>query len=306
VLVLNFLLPHLQPGNFIEIYAAKIAAIHHVPRAQIVAELTKVFGLPQSLGAQFKQYMEETLLSFPPNFGPSFEFYPLGAWSVVFTALKWTLLLLGVSQSLAWFISIFIGVYLALKKNSMLDRVLQPAFYFLNSIPGFWLGLMFIFVFAIELHVLPSGQAYGLTLTLPSLLQHMVLPVAVLILISAPGHIIVARSAAIDVIGSDFLQATKAQGLRKSLLVWRVLRNSLLPSVTNIFLTIGYLIGGVITVEFTFSYPGIGTVIANAVIAEDYPVMMAAFYITTLVALLCNLAADLLYPVIDARVSYAK
>ena len=78
----------------------------------------------------------------------------------------------------------------------------------------------------------------------------------------------------------------------------------MLPSLTNLFLSVGFLIGGIFTVEYTFSYPGMGTVIANAIFNEDYPVIQAALYITTLVVLLCNLAADLLYPIVDPRVSY--
>ena len=83
-----------------------------------------------------------------------------------------------------------------------------------------------------------------------------------------------------------------------------VLKNSLLPSLTQLFLSIGYLIGGIYTVEVTFSYPGMGSVIYNAITAQDYPVIQAALYLTTLVVILANLAADLLYPLVDPRVSY--
>jgi peptide/nickel transport system permease protein len=305
VLILNFIIPHLAPGNFIEIYAYQIAESHHIPVQVVLARLANIYGQPGSLYSQLTQYMQEVLLTFPPNFGPSFEFYPLSAWSVVYRAIQWTLLLLGSSQIISWFVSIFFGVYLALREGKSLDRVLQPVFYFLNSIPAFWLGLMFIFLFAIELHFFPSGEAVGVTNTPLSVLDHMVLPISVLIITSLPTYVLVARSAAIDVMGSDFLQASKAEGLSPGTIVRRVLRNSFLPSITNLFLNIGYLIGGIITVEFTFSYPGVGTVIADAVLIKDYPTMLAAFYITTLVTLLANLAADLLYPLVDPRVSYA-
>jgi peptide/nickel transport system permease protein len=302
VLVLNFLFPHMMPGSFVETYASIISGAHHLPYNQVLLRLEKVFGKPEPLA----QYMREVLLTFPPNFGPSFQYYPLSAWTIVIGALKWTLLLLGLSQIIAWGGSIFLGVYLALHKNHFVDRLLQPVFYFLNSIPGFWLGLMFIFIFALDLKLFPPGGAYNVFPTPYSVLVHIILPLAVIIITSAPSHVMVIRSAAIDVIGSDFVQATKAQGLSNRRLIMRVLRNSLIPSLTQMFLSVGYLIGGVITVEYTFNYPGMGTIVAQAVSIEDYPVMQAAFYIITIVVLLSNLAADLMYPLIDPRVSYAS
>ena len=157
VLVLNFLLPHLLPGDFVETYASIISGAHHLPYANVLARLEKVFGKPEPLPIAFANYMKQVLFSFPPNFGPSFQYYPLSAWTIVLFALPWTLLLLGVSQAIAWIASIFVGVYLALHKNKFIDRTLQPALYFLNSIPGFWLALMFIFIFALETEVASSG-----------------------------------------------------------------------------------------------------------------------------------------------------
>jgi peptide/nickel transport system permease protein len=306
VLIINFLLPHLIPGNFLENYASIISSTHHLPYATVYNRLLVIYGKPQPLPIAFIDYIKQVLFTFPPNFGVSFQYFPDSAWTIVLYAVQWTLLLLGVSQAIAWGVSIFVGVYMALHKNKLIDRVLQPAFYFMNSIPAFWLGLMFIFIFALDLRFLPPGLAFQGTPTLGTVLVHMILPLSVLIITSAPSHVLVIRSAAIDVIGSDFIAATKAQGLSDRRLIARVMRNALIPSITQMFLSVGYLIGGVITVEYTFSYPGMGTIIAQAVSIEDYPIMQAAFYVITLVVLLSNLAADLMYPLIDPRVSYAS
>ena len=96
-----------------------------------------------------------------------------------------------------------------------------------------------------------------------------------IIIISLPSHVLVIRSAAIDIVGSDFVAATKAQGLSNRMIINRVLRNSLIPSLTQMFLSVGYLIGGIITIEYAFSYPGMGTIIAQSVAIEDFPVMQA-------------------------------
>jgi peptide/nickel transport system permease protein len=305
ILIINFILPRLMPGNFAIIFARQLTLEHHgLSYPTVLHTIEKQFGLGTPITTQFFRYLQD-VVSLAPSFGASFQYYPADAWTVVFIALKWTLLLLGVSQAIAWSSGLFIGVFLALRKNSAVDRVLQPVFYFLNSIPGYWLGMMFIFLFAIELRVLPASQAYDITPTVLGILNHMVLPVTVLVIITLPSHVLVTRATAIEVLDSDFVLLSKAQGLGRRRILLRVLRNSMLPSLTRIFLTIGYLIGGVITVEYTFSYPGMGTVIGNAVLTLDYPVLQAALYLTSLVILLSNLAADLLYPLVDPRVSYA-
>lgn len=304
VLVLNFLLPRLMPGNFVQIYVQRLISEHPgVNSAALAQRVEALFGLNLPFYEQFLHYIRE-ILSLSPNFGPSFQYYPTTAWFVVFYALTWTLILLGTSQVIAWTAGIFLGIYMAFHKDKLLDKIMQPFLYFMNTIPPFWLGLVFILVFAIGLRVLPSGQAYDVTPTFFSVLTHLVLPTAVLVVVTLPSHALVIRSVALEVLSSDFIQVSRAQGLRNRTFYGRVLRNSLLPSITQLFLSIGFLIGGVFTVEFTFSYPGMGTVIANAVLNEDYPVIQAALYLTTVVVLLSNLAADLLYPLVDPRVSY--
>ncbi|MEM0121729.1 MAG: ABC transporter permease [Thermoprotei archaeon] len=304
VLVLNFLLPRMMPANFLTLYIETLQREHPGVNAKAIAErVAALYGLNVPLYDQFLRYLRE-ILSFDPNFGPSFQYYPTNAWTVVVYAVKWTLLLLGSSQAVSWLFGIFIGIVMAFGKDRLVDRVLQPAFYFLSTIPLFWIGLMFILVFAVYFKLLPPSGAYGIHPTLISILHHMVLPLFVIVIGTLPTHALVIRGAALEVLSSDFVQAARAQGLRRITLLNMVLKNSLLPSLTQLFLSIGYLIGGIYTVEITFSYPGMGSVIYTAISAQDYPVIQAALYLTTLVVILANLAADLLYPLVDPRVSY--
>jgi peptide/nickel transport system permease protein len=304
VLVLNFILPRLMPGNFLTLYVESLERQHPGVNAKaIAARVEALYGLNVPLYDQFFHYLRE-ILSFDPNFGPSFQYYPMNAWTVVVYAVKWTLLLLGSSQAVSWLLGVLIGIVMAFKKGKILDKALQPAFYFLSTIPLFWIGLMFILVFAVYFKVLPPSGAYGVHPTVFSVLSHLVLPLTVIVIGTLPTHALVIRGAALEVLSSDFVQAAKTQGLRKTSFLSMVLKNSLLPSLTQLFLSIGYLIGGIYTVEVTFSYPGMGSVIYNAISAQDYPVIQAALYLTTLVVILANLAADLLYPLVDPRVSY--
>lgn len=305
VLIIIFILPRTMPGNFVLTYIRTLERRDPgANRVVIKKRIDALFGLGLPLYDQFFVYLRN-ILSFSPNFGPSFEYYPTSAWAVVGFGIYWTLLLLGSSQAVAWVIGIFLGTWLSFRKGKFIDKFLQPAFYFLSSIPSFWLAMLFILLFAVDIHAFPAAGAYSTTITVPSVLYHMLLPMIVIVLVSLPSHTLVIRAAAVETLGGDFVQSMKAQGFSKGAILRRVMKNSLLPSITNLMLNIGYLIGGIFTVEITFSYPGMGTIIADAVLAEDYPVIEAALYIVTLVILLANLAADLLYPLIDPRVSYA-
>lgn len=306
---INFVLPRLEPGNFAQTYIAQLVADAHdvSPATQhiLVQHMTSVFGLNEPEYVQYVKYLE-ALFSFPPNFGFSFEFYPTSAWQIISIALPWTLLLVGSSQIIAWVIGIFLGVSMALRKGSIFDRLMQPLNISLLTVPAFWLATVFIVVFAIDLRVLPAATAYTITPTVPSVLVHMILPLSVLVITTLPSHVIVIRSAALEVLQSDFVTAMRAQGLGGGLLLKRVMKNSMLPSLTAFFLTLGNVIGGVFVVEYTFSYPGLGSVFADAIFARDYPVLQAGLFMTVVVVLLANLAADLMYPIIDPRVSYTR
>ena len=304
VLTLNFVLPRMMPGNFLQIFVQTLEREHPGANVQVLSQrIASLYGINLPYWAQFLHYIQQ-IISFTPNFGPSFAYYPTSSWYIVSYSLEWTLILLGTSQAISWVIGILLGTYMAMHKDKTVDRVLQPGLYFLNTIPPFWLGLIFILIFAIDLRVLPASGAYNVTPDPVGVITHMVLPTAVIIAVTLPSHALVVRGVTLEVLSSDFVTVSKAQGLKWRTFYGRVLRNSMLPSLTNLFLSVGFLIGGIFTVEYTFSYPGMGTVIATAVFNEDYPVVQAALYITTLVVLLCNLAADLLYPIVDPRVSY--
>ena len=308
-ITINFILPRLEPGNFAQTYIAQLVADAHdvSPATQqiLIQHMTSVFGLNEPIYVQYLKYLE-ALFSFPPNFGFSFEFYPTSAWQIISIALPWTLLLVGLSQIIAWLLGIVLGVSTALRRGSWFDKIVQPLNISLLTVPAFWLATVFIVIFAIDLRVLPAALAYTLSPTVPSILVHLILPLSVLIITTLPSHVIEIRSAALEVLQSDFVTAMKAQGLGGGVFLKHVMKNAMLPSLTAFFLTLGNVIGGVFVVEYTFSYPGLGSVFADAIFARDYPVLQAGLFMTVVVVLLANLAADLLYPIIDPRVSYTR
>jgi peptide/nickel transport system permease protein len=307
LIIINFFLSRAMPGNFAVIYLAQaskdIGNLDPASRQALLERITQLFGLNLPIQVQFLKYLED-LLSFPPNFGFSFQYYPATAWSIIAIALPWTLLLVVSSQIASWGVGIVLGMSMALRKGSRFDRLLQPLNVSILTIPRFWLAMIFIIVFAIELRILPPGSAYNLTPTVPSILIHMILPFSVLVITTFPSHTIVVRNSAVEILSSDFVTAMRAQGLGGWVFLRRVLKNSLLPSITVLFLSFGEVIGGVYIIEYTFSYPGLGSVLADAVFARDFPVLQAALFITVAVVLIANLAADLVYPLVDPRISY--
>ena len=307
VLVINFILPRLMPGNFADTYIAELLKdnVRGINVNLLTAQINKLFGTNLPLSAQFILYLKE-VLQFPPNFGPSFEYYPVPAWNIVMKALPWTFMLLIASQIPAWALGEYFGVYLAKNKGKKMDKIFQPILWFVNSFPTFFIGIILILLFAIDFKILPAFGAYSSFPDAISVSIHAILPVLTLIIGYFPVYTIVSRSAALDILSSDFATSLRAQGLSLRLLMKKIVRNTVLPSLSQLFMTLGILIGYIFVVEYAFSYPGIGTVIENAILTHDFPVLEASLYVAALMVLFGNLIADLLYPLIDPRVSYAK
>lgn len=304
-LIIIFIIPHLMPGNIAYQYVGRIISANPTLSYQAALNIIeKEYGLNLPIASQFILYLKNVVLHFPPNFGKSFEFYPHSASSLVLRALPFTLLLVFISQGIAWGVSIFLGIFLATRNNKRSDKVSVPALYLINSLPMFWVGMMMILVFSIYLHVFPAIVPVSYGSPIGIVLSAMELPVIIVVVSTLPNHTLIIRSSTIDFIKSDFVMALKAEGLKNSTLMVKLIRNSILPSITNFFLQLGYLIGGIYVIESLFSLPGMGTVIITAALNYDYPLLEAGLYITTLAIILSNLIADLLYPVLDPRVKY--
>ncbi len=303
--VLIFIIPHLMPGNIAYEFVSRLIAENpRISYQKALAEVEREYGLNLPLWDQFLIYFKNVVLTFPPNFGYSFEYLNDSAINIVLRALPFTLFLIFSSQLIAWGISIFLGVDLAIRKNTRTDRVSVPLLYFLYSIPIFWLALIMILVFALDLHIFPAIVPFSYGSPLGTILLGMALPILIVVISTIPNHTLIIRSATIDFLKSDFVSALKAEGLKESTFRMKLIRNALLPSITQFFMQFGYLIGGIFIIESLFSLPGMGTVIITAALEYDYPVLEAGLFVTSLVMIFSNLAADLLYPLLDPRVSY--
>lgn len=235
-----------------------------------------------------------------------------------------TTILMGVSLIVWVTLAIVTGVIAAVRRYGKLDTGITVFNYVGFSFPTFWLGLMLIVVFAAQLRVLPAsgmwdtrtvpifgspqywtflGKNPGLAIT--DLVRHLILPVITLVFVSVAGDSRFVRAAMIDSLNQDFVRTARAKGVAERGVIFRhAFRNALLPVVTNVALELPLVFAGAIATETIFSWPGMGLAYIQAVRSFDYPVLMGILVITAVVTIAANLLADILYAVVDPRISY--
>ena len=164
-----------------------------------------------------------------------------------------------------------------------------------QAVPNFWLGLILIFFFAVQLDLMPTGGSGGI--------EHLVLPTITLGLLASAVSMRLTRSGMIDVMGTDFVRTARAKGLRESTIIWRhALRHALLPVATILGIQVGYMIAGTVIVEQVFAWPGIGRLMLHTILVGDFPVMIAGILVISTSIVVANILVDLSYPIIDPRI----
>jgi peptide/nickel transport system permease protein len=205
---------------------------------------------------------------------------------------------------LALLVGLFVGYVAALLQGSILDRVLVSTLIVVGTAPPFWLALILVLVFSVQLQWFPATGMYGLRgdPTIGQLLHHLVLPT--IAVAAQPAAIIakVTRVSMLEIKAAEFVTALRARGLpRRRVFLRHILRNALSPVVTITGLQLGYLVGGVVFVEVVFSWPGVGFQLYQAVLARDIPLVMGASLVIALVFVLVNLVADVANALLDPR-----
>jgi len=306
-IVMNFFLPRMIAGNPAEMIASQTA----LGSQEVAEELKKQFGLDNpNLLYQFKQYLMQLAHG---NLGISYFNYPTPVLDVLLKALPWTLGIVSIATVISYLIGWLIGIKGALKPGSWFDNASIGVSFFINSVPYFWVGLLLIYVFSFTLNWFPMGKAFAVdydTLSpqgkLSSIVYHAILPIISLVVASVASHILVLRNNLIRVLSEDYMLLAKAKGLKAGRRVLHYgVRNAFLPSFTGFMLSLGHVVGGAITMEIVFSYPGVGMIAYNAILNHDYPLIQGAFLMIAVSIIALNLLADLLYPLIDPRVTLA-
>jgi ABC-type dipeptide/oligopeptide/nickel transport system permease component len=249
-------------------------------------------GFDRPLWEQFLRFAGNLLLG---DFGRSWRFQA-PVLPLVLERLPATIELALASLTLSLAIAVPLGVISAVKRNTLIDGLSMVLALIGQSTPAFWLGIMLILVFAVDLGLLPtSGREDWSSIILPAVTLGLTL---------AGRNARLVRSSVLEVLGEDYIRTARAKGLPE----WRVvtmhgLRNALLPVVTVVGLELGHLLGGAVVVETVFAWPGIGLLAVQAVLGRDYPIVQAVIIVSALIFVITNLLIDLLYTYLDPRIS---
>ncbi len=202
-----------------------------------------------------------------------------------------------------------VGIAAAWRRGSWLDTLPTLTGSFLSAFPYFWTGLLLVYVVGYRLRWLPTSGAYG-ALTAPGwnaafvsdVLTHALLPAVTILITSLGGWILGMRNAMINTLGEDYVTFAEANGLRSRTVAIRyAARNAILPNLTGFGLALGGVVGGSLLVEQVYHYPGVGYLLYNAVVNQDYPLMQALFLMITMSVLAANFLVDVLYGLLDPR-----
>lgn len=306
MVTVTFLLLHLAPGDPTAAYFNP-----NVP-PEVVEAMRRNLGLDEPLHIQYLKWLGAFLTG---DFGYSFSQHRPVVESLG-RALPNTLLLGGVSLTLIFTIGCAAGVVQAVRQYSALDETLTFGALFIYSMPNFWLALMLVLLVSApwwpEALGLPvSGmtsvghESLGTWGRIVDYARHLVLPSVALGLASAAGVARYTRGSMLEVIRQDYVRTARAKGLSRTRVVLRhALRNALLPVISLLGLYLPLLFGGAVVIEVVFSWPGMGRLLYNGILARDYPLVMAATFSFGALVVAGNLVADLLYAAADPRVRY--
>ena len=301
IIVLNFALVHLAPGDAADVLAGEAGSA----TPQYMAQLRQKFGLDQPLHVQLVGYLKQVLSL---DLGYSFR-HGMSVSELISTRLGPTLLLMVTVLVLSVGLGVLLGAIAARNLNRWRDNVISILAVLAYATPVFWAGLMLIVVFSVELGWFPvsgmeevaafnEGWARAIDIA-----HHLVLPAITLTLFYLALYTRLMRASMLDQYAMDYVVTARAKGLTERQIAWRhVLRNAVLPVLTMAGVQIGALLGGAVVVETVFAWPGLGFLAYESLFARDINLLLGIFFISGCLVVAVNLAVDLLYSLLDPRI----
>ena len=296
--LLIYVLLGLMPGDPIDLLASGDPNV----TSEDIARLKALHGLDQPLYKRYWHWFQDAVQA---DFGYS-RTHARPVLDVLLPRLGNTCLLMGISLLLAFVLALPAGVLAALKPRSWYDYTLNLFAFAGISMPSFWLALLLILLFAVELGWLPAGgvQTVGVD-RFGDRVAHLVLPVLTLTVLTAGGLLRFIRAAMIEALRQDYIRTARAKGLGPyGVVVGHALRNAMIPVVTVLALNFGTLFSGALIVETMFAYLGMGKLIYDSILGNDFNVALVGLLFATLLTLASNLGADVVYAWLDPRISY--
>jgi len=305
-----FIIPRMAPGDPISAMVSRISQQSGTVEGadEMVRIWREKFGLDDPLGVQYMRYMGNVLTL---DFGFSLYAFPTTVGEIVGRALPWTIGLLSIALFFTFTIGNLLGALLAWRQTPGLIKVFIPISMVFTSIPAILAALFLLYIFGFLLDWFPMIGSYerGLRPALSyefivSVIQHGTLPALSIVLVSFGYWTLGMRGMMITVEGEDYMHLARAKGLNPLYVLYRYMaRNAILPQVTALAISMGTLVSGQVLVEFVFSYRGMGSVIITAIRNQDFALIQGAAFVTILTTAIAVLIIDLIYPLIDPRIS---
>ena len=306
-LTINFLLPRLMPGSPLD------GILQHLTPSQLAANPGIVETYEALLGGGDKSIWEDyvTYLSriVHLDFGVSTSHYPASVSEVVGEVLPYSIFLVGVAFALSFVIGTAIGMFAAWRRGGLVDGVFVPTFMALSAFPAFFTALLGLYFLGLKAGWFPIQHAYDTALTpgfnwefLSSAFRHAQLPILVILAAFTGGWMLNMRTVMINTIGEDYVTLAHAKGLRdRRVMTWYAGRNAILPPLNGFAALFGSAVGGLVFVEYIFSYPGAGLTLQNAVLGNDYALAQALLVVLSVTVIFANLIMDVLNLILDPR-----
>jgi peptide/nickel transport system permease protein len=307
-LTINFLLPRLMPGSPLA------GLLQHLTPSQLSANpgILQTYeallgGGHHSIWHDYVTYLHR-VASF--DFGLSTSNYPTPVSEVIGRTLPYSIFLVGVAFLLSFALGTTIGMIAAWRRGKLVDNVVVPTFMALSAFPAFFVALLALYFLGLQLHWFPIQHAYDTGIVpgwnwtfVSSAFRHAQLPILVVVIAYAGGWVLNMRTVMINTIGEDYVAMAHAKGLRDRRVMTRYAgRNAILPPLNGFAALFASAVGGLVFIEYVFSYPGAGLTLQQAVLGNDYPLAQAILVVLSICVIVANLIMDLLNLVLDPRV----
>ncbi|MGB4670068.1 MAG: ABC transporter permease [Bacillota bacterium] len=300
---INFIIPRMMPGDPIQLLLSRYSGMEG-GREIIERQLTLLFSLDKPLIVQYLNFWRSI---FTLDFGISIMLFPTPVTTIIRRAIVFDIVLLVPAIIVSWIVGNRLGAFTGVNRRA--DNALMPVFYFLTSSPYFWLGGVLAFFLGVVLDWFPISGAYSATMIprfslafIIDFLKHWILPFLSMVLVDLGGWAIGMRNMIIYEKSSNYSKYMEALGASHRTIRDYGFRNGVLPQVTGLALRLAGIIGGAITVETVFNYPGLGRMMLNAVNNQDYFLLQGIFLAIVTMTLVANFVVDFVYMFIDPRV----
>jgi len=310
VVSLSFFMIRLMPGNPMEYLEAQMVQEGGLSPQEILAKVQAIYGIMPK-GPIINQYFQYIGNALHGNLGNSITDPGVSVVSIIAGALPWTIFTISVALLISFVLGLILGTIMAAFPKGWFAKLITGVSSFTSAIPNYLVAIVLLYFFADQHAWFPLDGAYTTGLTpgfnwpfIQSALDHAVLPISAYVIVSFGGWALVMKGSVVTTLGADYVRAAESWGLSSRRVTQSYIgRNSMLPMVTNLALSVGFLVGGSVFVEAYFNYPGIGYYLINAVDSRDYSLMMGCFILITISVVFANLVVDLMYPLVDPRIA---